>query len=204
MDLNSIKNLGVIGSILIVIAPILISITSLGLGLFPVLIGIIGWVLVLIALKKLSNHYRDASIFKNALYGVIVGVVGVVVTIAAMVARLLSVLSMKGIALTDVTSLDKHALAFSSLTKPGVLWNPILALIVPIVVVFLIFSIVSAIFFRRSLRIISTKTRVDLFDTAGLVMLIGACLTIIMVGVFVIWVAWMLVAVGFFLIKTKK
>jgi uncharacterized membrane protein len=64
-------------------------------------------------------------------------------------------------------------------------------------------AIVVAIFFRRSLTTLSAKTGVGLFATAGLVMLIGAVLTIIIIGVLIIWIALILVAVAFFQTKAQ-
>jgi uncharacterized membrane protein len=65
-----------------------------------------------------------------------------------------------------------------------------------------VFMIISAIFFRKSLSLLSMKSGERIFETAGLLWLIGAVLTIILVGLILIWVAWILIAVGFFSIKT--
>lgn len=69
-------------------------------------------------------------------------------------------------------------------------------------VVLFVFILVSVIFFRKSLNVLSDKSGVKIFETAGLLMLIGAILTIIAIGVILIWVSWILVIVGFFSIRT--
>jgi uncharacterized membrane protein len=46
------------------------------------------------------------------------------------------------------------------------------------------------------------KSGEKIFETAGLLWLIGAFLTIILVGFILIWIAWILIVVGFFSIKT--
>jgi uncharacterized membrane protein len=65
-----------------------------------------------------------------------------------------------------------------------------------------VFVIIAVIFFRRSLNSLSAKTGVGLFGTAGILVLIGAVLTIVLIGLLLIWIAWILVAVAFFQIKT--
>jgi uncharacterized membrane protein len=45
------------------------------------------------------------------------------------------------------------------------------------------------------------KTSISLFGTTGTVLLVGAVLTIIGVGIILIWVAMLLLAIAFFQIK---
>jgi uncharacterized membrane protein len=66
-----------------------------------------------------------------------------------------------------------------------------------------IFLIVSAFFNRRSLKTLSTKASVKLFSTAGLLLLIGAVLTIVFIGLVLIWIAVLLIAIAFFLMKPQ-
>jgi uncharacterized membrane protein len=80
------------------------------------------------------------------------------------------------------------------------LWGIIGTLITALVVLF-IFAIISAIFFRKSLTSLSIKSGEKIFETAGLLWLIGAVLTIILIGFIIIGIAWILIAVGFFSIK---
>jgi len=69
-------------------------------------------------------------------------------------------------------------------------------------VVMFIFFLLQAIFYRNSFTILSEKSEEKMFDTAGLLLLIGAILTIILVGVILLLIAWILAAIGFFSIKT--
>ena len=64
-SLESSKNLAGIGTILLI------------LSFIPV-VGIIGIILLLIGLKGLSEYYKDESIYKNAIWGVLFGIVGII------------------------------------------------------------------------------------------------------------------------------
>jgi uncharacterized membrane protein len=74
---------------------------------------------------------------------------------------------------------------------------------ISVIVILWIFAIVMAFFVRRSLLQVSSKTSVGLFSTAGLLLLVGAALTIILVGAFLIWIAVLLLAVAFLTMKTQ-
>jgi len=71
------------------------------------------------------------------------------------------------------------------------------------VVVLFILLVIAAIFYRKSLNMLSSKSGVGMFSTAGLLLLIGAILTIIVIGIIIIWIAIILLAVAFFSIKTQ-
>jgi uncharacterized membrane protein len=70
--------------------------------------------------------------------------------------------------------------------------------------VLFVFVIITAIFLRKSLGLLSTKTGVGLFGTTGLLILIGAVLTIIAVGLLLIWIAMLILAIAFFSIKPQQ
>jgi uncharacterized membrane protein len=69
-------------------------------------------------------------------------------------------------------------------------------------VVLSICVIIAVIFSRKSLNLASAKTGVGMFGTAGILMLIGGLLAIIAIGYLLIWIAWILIAVAFFSIRT--
>jgi uncharacterized membrane protein len=60
---------------------------------------------------------------------------------------------------------------------------------------------VGAYFYRKSFIALSERSREHLFEVSGLLLLIGAILTIILIGRFVTLAAWMVAAVAFFTIK---
>ena len=163
MSLESNKTLGGVGAILLAIP-------------FTNLIGII---LVLIAMKGMTDFYNDEDIFKNALYGFIFGVVGVV----SLVAVILMV-----------------ALGFATIS-PVVSPFAGLGLVIIAFIITYVFSLIAAIFYNKSLSILAEKSGETWFNTGAMILLIGAIIPVI--GEILKLVAWILVAVGFFNIKTS-
>ena len=195
MTLESSKTLGGIGALLMVIGPFL--------GVYTGVLGLIGLILVMIALKGLSDHYNEGSIFNNALYGVILAIIGGVVFVAVIVVAAVGLLSALGIhwsTLSDPTALS--SINWQEIVTFDILWPHIAAVLGSFVVLF-IFVVVASIFLRRSLTLLSAKTGVGLFGTTGLIILIGAVLTIIGVGLILLWIALILLTVAFFSIKTQ-
>lgn len=92
MTLESSKTLGGVGAILVVIG-------SLGFfgSNYVGLLSLIGVILVLIALKGLSDHCNEGGIFNNALYGFIAAIIGGVVFVAVLVKTVLTAISTLGI-----------------------------------------------------------------------------------------------------------
>jgi uncharacterized membrane protein len=198
MTLQSNKTLGGVGALLMVISPFLVS------G-FTLLAGLVGLILVLIAVKGLSDHYNEASIFTNSLYGVILSIVGVVVFVAALFVTALSFFrNVLGIELSAAFS-DPTAFSNIDWTEAMILDNLMahVAALVGSLVILFIFVVVAAIFYRKSLTTLAEKTGVGLFGTAGLLLLIGAVLTIIAIGFLLIWIALILLTAAFFKIRAE-
>ena len=188
MTLESSKTLGGVGALLVVIGFLAVFGVPYG-GL----LSLIGAIITLIALKGMADNYNEMGIFNNALYGIIIIIIGVVVAVAIAFIAIFSAIS--GLDWTNSAALQAY---FTDL-------NNIYALIGPIIgalVVLFIFMVAAAVFFRKSLTTLAMKSGEKIFDTAGLLWLIGAVLTIILVGIIIIWIAWILIAVGFFSIKT--
>jgi len=189
MTLESSKTLGGVGAILVVIG----FLGFFGTG-YAGLLCLIGIILTLIALKGMSDHYNDAGIFNNALYGFITTIVGGVAFIATLVAMVFMAL-LTGLDWADPLAIQAYFMDLNNL------WSVIGTVVIAFVVLF-IFMVISAVFFRKSLSSLAVKSGEKIFDTAGLLWLIGAVLTIILVGLIIILIAWILIAVGFFSIKT--
>ena len=193
MDLDSSKNLGGVGAILLVVG----TVGILGSG-FVGILGLIGIILVLIAMKGLADYYKEGGIFNNALYGFITIIVGGVAFVAVLVVSVLMAIATLPI---DWTNPAEWSTMLQDLTDFGVLWGLIGSIILAVVVAF-VFVIVSAIFYRKSFNLLAAKSGVNMFGIAGLLLLIGAVLTVILVGFVLMWIAFILLAVGFFSIKT--
>jgi uncharacterized membrane protein len=201
MTLESSKTLGIVGAVLMLIGTIPF-VPYIGV------IAFVGFIILLVALHGLANYYKENGIFNNALYGFIAGIVGVVATVVAAIYVIFytSILtdflykifpgwngSWSGLAgLTPSTS---------NITTSDI--TPVLGAIFAVLVILWIFLIISAFFNRRSLKMLSTKASVGLFSTAGLLLIIGAVLAIVLIGFILMWIAILLIAIAFFQMKPQ-
>ncbi len=209
MTLDTSKNLGGIGAILIFIG----ALASLGIQYVGIL-SLIGVILVLVALHGVGDIFGDKSIFKNALIGFITGIVGGIISVGIAVAAFFANLSNIKEFITLLYPSwngDLSSLAGLSGIPPNTSnLNPsevisllagILAVIVVVLVVMWIFAIIATFFIRRSLKQVSAKSSVGLFSTAGLLLLIGAVLLVVGIGAILMWIAALLLAIAFFQLK---
>lgn len=157
--LGDAKILGGIGSILLLIPGV----------------SIVGYILILIAGKYVSDELGDRSIFDNMLYAVIAGIIGVAA--AAFIIFTGAVFSF-------------YTFTMSAFT----------GLIAGLVVAW-IGLIVSSVFLRRAYDTMATKLNVGMFRTAGMLYFIGAILTIVLVGFLILFVAAIVQIVAFFSIQ---
>lgn len=162
-------------------------ISSIGSAVpYLVLLGFVGSILLLIGLKGLANFYNEQGIFNNALYSIITAIVGAVVAVATIAITALSTLASVGLNLgiedwaTFGLELGNYFSDFANFNQLVTILGAIFA---GIVIVF-VFGIISMYFARKSLNQLSSKTGVGFFATAGLLLLIGAILTIVLIGPF--------------------
>ena len=185
--LNNAKIMGGIGAILTL------------LGIIPsagFILGIIGFILILVAVKYISDETKDKSIFNNFLYFFIICIIGVVVTVIILV---ITVINAGGIAYIN-------ELQAKALTNPMDVWNAIQPLLTGFLVALLILCIliiISAIYLRKSYDKIAELTNVKWFSTTGLLFLIGAATLIIGVGFIILLVAMILEIIAFFSLPDK-
>jgi len=194
MDLETSRTLGGIGALLMFIGPIV--------GMYTGILGLIGLILALIGLKGLADNYNEQRIFNNALYGVLTIIVGAVISIAIIVIAAFGLFAALGIDLSDLASMQAtfQQIDWVAIMDWSIIW-PYVAAILASLIVFFVFIIVMALFLRTSLNFLSAKSKVGLFSTTGLILLIGAALTIIAIGLLLIWVDLLILAVAFFSIR---
>jgi uncharacterized membrane protein len=199
MNFETSKTLGGIGAILLLIGSFFVLFPWLGI------IGLIGLVLVLVSLYGFAQFYNDRAIFNNAIFGVVAAIVGCVIAVVIAVITLLS--SIKDFLLqiypewngVDWSQLQTMTPDTSNLDPTSLI--PFVIGFLIILVIVWIFAIIASFFVRRSLKEVAIRSGTGLFATAGLLLLIGAFLTIIVVGVFLMWIAAILLAVAFFTMK---
>jgi uncharacterized membrane protein len=175
-NLESSKNLAGIGALLLMLSAIPAAGT---------IVGIIGLILLLIGMKGLSEYYQDSSIYRNTLRGVIFFIIGLIAVAFVMVSLIWGGI-LAGLAFSDG--------GFGA----GML---ILGIVLVALVVLFVFYVLAAMHFRRAFSSLAQKTGEHMFETAGLLLFIGAILTIVLVGLVLILVAWIIALIAFFSIK---
>ena len=173
-NLQSNRTLAGVGAILLTIGSI-----------FPPL-ALVGIIILLVALKGLSEYYNEHGIYRDALYGVVFGIIGIVVAAVAF-------------------------FIFFMRTRAGIApfappLHPLRALLVLILILgaMFLFFLLEATFLRKSFDRLAAKTGEKMFETAGLLLLIGAVLTIVLVGFIVLLAAWIIATVAFFSIRAAQ
>ena len=193
-ELSQVRTLGGVGSILMV------------LGLVPLVgwvLGIAGAIMVLLAIKQISEMVEDRSIFNNMIIAIILGIVGIAVVVAVIVG---SVLSTMGLGNLSGMFPNGFANGFPGYMPPAVPSGGMFGLIMGALVglaALWVLLLVSAIFVRRSYESVSRKLGVGMFATTGLIYLIGAALTIVLVGFVLLFVALILNIIAFFSISDQ-
>ena len=184
--LESVKTIGGIGSILTLLA----FIPNIG-----ILLTIAGLIMVLVALKYASDIFGDPKIFNDMLYSVILGIIGIVVLAVAVIAVVFQAIGMGYMS-------SSFAYTAPSTVTAGNITGMLGTIVLGLVAVWACF-LVSSIFLRRSYGELGKRVNVSLFGTAALLYLIGAILTIILIGFLLIFVADILFIVSFFSINAQ-
>ena len=180
-SLSQAKTLGGVGSILVLLG----AIPNVGFVL-----AIVGFILILVAVKNVSESVNEPGIFNDMIIAVVLSIVGLVVFGVIVIVAFFSFLNFR-----------QFGTPTPGMVPPGIL-GAIGLLIVGLVVVW-VFYLVSAIFLRRSYERIGMRLNVNMFQTTGLLYLIGAALTIILVGFLILLIAEILQIVAFFSIPEQ-
>lgn len=180
------KTLGAVGGILV----LLTAVPSVG-GL----LGIVGFVLLLVAIKYISDAVGDRSIFNNMLVAVGLAIAGIVVGVIAIAGTVLRFVGMNGM----LAGPD-----FNPATVPAGNWVALIGTVLVGLALIWVMMLVSAVYVRRTYDTISSRLGVSMFSTAGLLYLIGAATTIILVGFVLLFIAQVLVVVAFFSIDERQ
>lgn len=193
MNFENNKALGGVGAILMFI------------GFIPYTYGIlelVGAILVIIAMKGFADYYKEAGIFENTLYAIILAIVGVVAFVGIAFVALVDFFTNLGITL-GINTYSNWASQFSNIDWTSNMNNVVkfAGFIFLDFVVLFVFVLVTALLLRKSFKLMSAKTGVGLFTTTGTVLLIGAVLTIVVFGLILVWISALLLAIAFFQIK---
>ncbi|NJE84635.1 DUF996 domain-containing protein [Thermococcus sp. CX2] len=131
-------------------------------------LGFIGFILKLLAVKKISEATGNDEIFQKYLYAAILGIVSSLILFVAVMLP-----AMRGRAM-DVVGM-------------GVVG-----------VVGIVLLIAAVLFMKISYDLIAKETGVGMFHTVALLYIIGAVLMVVMIGALVLFIAIILEVVAFF------
>ncbi|MFB6490331.1 MAG: DUF996 domain-containing protein [Thermoproteus sp. AZ2] len=176
MEAETAKILAGVGAVLSIVGPF-------GYGI----VGIIGLILVLVGLLSLADYFKDSEMRQNTIYWLIFAIIGVIALVATFVLGFF--------ALSRFVVGPHLYTRVTSLTAVNVL-----ALIAGLVVAE-VFFILAASRLRRVYAALAQRTGEGLFNTAGTLYFWGAVLTIVLVGLILLFVSWILAAVAFFSAK---
>ena len=181
-ELSRAKMLGGVGSILTLLLFVPYYVGSV--------LVIIGWILILIAVKDISEAVQDRSIYRNALISAIMAIIGAVTFAVVVAAAFFAILGLGTLPTT------------AGSTPPTGFVGILAAAILGLAVVWII-GIVGSYFLWKSFKGISAKLPVGLFGTGALLYFIGSILTIILIGFVLIFIAQILFVAAFFSVPDR-
>ena len=154
-----------------------------------VVILLVGFVLIILSMHRLSRYYKEPGIFKNSIYGLIVSSVGIGLTIA--------------IIISVVLSAETSARTVGGITTVAPMTGTMATLLVSALFAAFVLELASAIFYMLAFHKLGNKSGVYSFNKAGTLYLIGMIMTIVVVGFLIIWIASIYSASGFNSLKPK-
>jgi uncharacterized membrane protein len=207
-SLREARAMGGVGSILVLLSPlILLTIFIPPLTFFAdVILSIIiasgiadltGWILILVAIKKISDAVNDREIFKNVLLAVIIPWVAIGVVLAVGLGLVMY-------AGPTIAKVDGNYLAEGGYSGTDVVLPPLPTFLnLPIITLMMLLGtwaalIASAWFLKRGYELIAVRTGTKTFRTVGRLYFYGALLVIVLTGVILAFVAVILQIKAFF------
>ncbi|MCX8096107.1 MAG: DUF996 domain-containing protein [Spirochaetes bacterium] len=193
MDKTS-KTLSAVGSLLIVISPIVFWKSLLNLS------GLVGIVLFLVGIHSIASQLNKKEIFWEALKGIVTLAVGIIVISIVLIATIgLSVLGLIG-SLSISFTIDTEDTEYLN-----VLLNSLYSIGPRILIVVILSAIASwilMIIYGLKMSKVSDMLNESFsnlrFKEASILFKLGGWLSIILVGFILIWVAWLLYTIDFF------
>jgi len=136
-------------------------------------LNIVGLILLFISMKNFSEYYRDTNIIRNVITSGIFSIIGL------------------SLILLGASLIVGHITFFGAIAG------------LTLVVVGFICQLLMAMFIKNALYTLANHSGEQLFRTSGTLLWYGALLSIIIVGVLLIWIAYLILAIAFFSLKTN-
>ena len=153
-------------------------------------LGIVGVVLLAKAMKEFSYYYQDESIYQNAWTGIKYYIVAIIASAVAI-----------GVGLVSFVTAGLFAGAPVGFTLGFV--GGIVAILAGLGVAF-VFYVLAATHLRKMFNTLAKKSGEQSLETAGTLLWIGSILTIIGIGLILIFISWIFATIGFFSMKSKQ
>jgi uncharacterized membrane protein len=154
------------------------------LALIPA-IGVIGWILILISLREVSDLTQDRTILRDALIGALTAIVSAVTIVVFLVSG------------PFIGFLDS-AVGVAASYGPGGFAGAVATF-----GIFYAFAIISGIFLKRAYDKTAQRLKVGAFATSGLLYLVGALTSIIVVGFLIFLIAFIYQIIAYFSIQDQ-
>ena len=170
----------------------LVPANSIYISIFFSALTFVGYILFLAAMNGMSKVYGDPRIFRNSLYGFAATATGAIIFTLA--------------AFTFLTPILDQLTAYSNspgTTPPISIFISLLQAMALIWVGGSILAAINGFFYRRAFNALAEKSGEKNFQTAGLLLLLGGALTILLVGGLISFIGWIIAAKGFFSLKPK-
>jgi uncharacterized membrane protein len=152
-------------------------------------LGIVGVVLLLRSMKEFSNYYQDEKIYRDAFTGVKYYIVAIVAAAVSIAAIALGVWSATGFNADFV---------FTASFGVG-----LVTFLAGLVVAF-VFYVLAASHLKNTFNTLAQKSGEGSLATAGTLLWIGSILTIIGVGLILIFISWIFATIGFSAMKSRQ
>jgi uncharacterized membrane protein len=154
------------------------------------ILGIIGFAFILVAMKLISDALSDGLIFNNMIIATVLGIAAILV---------LEIVNVRVI--TRVTNYLRDVAAGTA--HPAIHFGALVVLLIIGLLVVWVLYLVSAFYLRRNFNVTAQRLNVGLFRTGAYIFMIGAALTVVLIGFLLIFVAEILFAIAFFTIPEK-
>ena len=206
VDFDTGRTLGLVGSILVLVALIF----SFIIGFLGFLLQLVGLILILISLHTFSNIYGERIIFRDAFLSVLIGYG---VPLATLIFLFILLIPIGFTIVTSARPIPPSRIEdLFEITAPLILWAfiAILAILVALAI--------SAYLWYRALNTLSLRSGEKFFRWAGLTylafavsLIVGVVTAVILIGILVIFIgillgltSWVFLAIAFYEVKPPQ
>jgi uncharacterized membrane protein len=182
--LSKAKTLGGLGSIFVLLT---------GVPIVGFLFGTVGFVLILVAMRYVSQSVLDRAIFYNTLVSVVLAIVGLVLSTFVIMRSIL-----RFVGLRPLAGYQPFGPSFDPPIVQSGDWAGLFVSLLPVLFVVWIVLLPSAIYARKAYDSIAARMRHKTFGTASLVYLTASATTIAFIGFVLLFVAQILFVRAFF------